>query len=255
MSFARYSDTKCLTTREIEDILEDPAFWEDMNNNNVDADEIQIVIVPAEPGELTDIENFEKDNLGNEEEVKDIAGNVRHKLETFKYLGVRLDKKGNCDVEIGDRIESVSKVYHSLSNSTKKTKVSIFKAIHSQRITKPPPKITASLLTFHPFMAMQTTLSQLITGTASNLTDTYESNINDENEDSNSTELNFEMDSTDSVTSKHDWQLVKKRKRNISKPQSTPIASSQPSTSNRNVIHSKTKDQADNTATSIPNQQ
>ncbi|KAF5301629.1 hypothetical protein FQA39_LY10676 [Lamprigera yunnana] len=76
MSFARYSDTKCLTTREIEDILEDPAFWEDMNNNDVDADEIQIVIVPPEPDELTDIKNFEEDNLENEEEVKDIAGTL-----------------------------------------------------------------------------------------------------------------------------------------------------------------------------------
>ncbi|KAF5278496.1 hypothetical protein FQA39_LY05985 [Lamprigera yunnana] len=81
MSFARYSNTKCLTTREIEDILEDKAFWKDMNNNDVDADEIQIVIVPPEPDELTDIENIEENNLENEEEVKDIAGNYEPEFD------------------------------------------------------------------------------------------------------------------------------------------------------------------------------
>ena len=44
-----------------------PEFWKDIEEVN----DIDVAIIPSEPDELTDTENFEENNL---EEVKDFAG-------------------------------------------------------------------------------------------------------------------------------------------------------------------------------------
>lgn len=59
---------KILTVKEMEDMIADPEFWEDMSN-----DEVDVAIIPPDPDELTDTENFEENNL-DVEEMEDVAG-------------------------------------------------------------------------------------------------------------------------------------------------------------------------------------
>lgn len=65
------SSRKYLTTKQLTEILEDPEFWEDIE----DVDDIDVAIIPPEPDELTDTENFEENSL-EEEEVEDVAGTL-----------------------------------------------------------------------------------------------------------------------------------------------------------------------------------
>lgn len=58
-----------------EDILQGPTFWKDMNNNDVDGGDLQIALIPLQPDELTDTENFDENNL-QREEVQDVAGTL-----------------------------------------------------------------------------------------------------------------------------------------------------------------------------------
>lgn len=65
------SSRKYLTTKQLTEILEDSEFWEDIE----DVDDIDVAIIPPEPDELTDTENFEENSL-EEEEVEDVAGTL-----------------------------------------------------------------------------------------------------------------------------------------------------------------------------------
>lgn len=66
----------------------------------------------------------------------ELNGKAIEQVDNFKYLGVRLDSKGNHEIEINDRIDSAAKVYHSLRNSflgkrevSLKAKMSIYRAV------------------------------------------------------------------------------------------------------------------------------
>ncbi|XP_044751699.1 uncharacterized protein LOC123311694 [Coccinella septempunctata] len=53
-----------------------------------------------------------------EDEVRvEIEGEVIQQVEQFIYLGVSIDRRGNQEGELNDRIEKTSKLYHAMNKN------------------------------------------------------------------------------------------------------------------------------------------
>lgn len=72
-----------------------------------------------------------------EDEVRvEIEEEVIQQVEQFTYLGVSIDKRGNQEGELNDRIEKTSKLYHAMNNNfirkreiAEKTKMMVYKTV------------------------------------------------------------------------------------------------------------------------------
>ena len=65
-----------------------------------------------------------------------LNGEQIEEVDVFKYLGVKIHKEGNIDLEINERVENAAKVYHCLKRSfldnrkvSKETKLTVYKTI------------------------------------------------------------------------------------------------------------------------------
>lgn len=76
--------------------------------------------------------------IGKTDEVMRIKlkGEEIEQVDTFKYLGVKIQKTGTMEAELNDRLEAATKLYYSLNNAfirkkevSRKTKIIVYKTI------------------------------------------------------------------------------------------------------------------------------
>lgn len=119
-----FADDLVIYAKNEEDLQTNLDIWDaalSKRNMKINADKTKVMIIGRNDRKI---------------EIK-LRGKLIEQVETFKYLGININREGKEDAEINGRIENTTKLYYALSNSflrkkeiSERTKMSVYNAIY-----------------------------------------------------------------------------------------------------------------------------